>query len=79
MDGTGETLLPGLFDMHVHVQPLDGFLNIASGVASNSRYGTTSTNSSTSRTKWDSGTAIGLLRKAGFIDGRGPFQAPNRS
>jgi hypothetical protein len=34
IDGKGQTLLPGLFDMHVHVQPLDGFLNIASGVTS---------------------------------------------
>src|SRR5207245_2973558 len=34
IDGTGKTLLPGLFDMHAHVQPVDGLLNIASGVTS---------------------------------------------
>src|SRR5207249_9252148 len=34
IDGSGKTLLPGLFDMHVHAQPLDGLLNIASGVTS---------------------------------------------
>src|SRR4051812_7755304 len=34
IDGTGKTILPGLFDMHVHAQAVDGILNIASGVTS---------------------------------------------
>ncbi len=32
IDGTGKTLLPGMFDMHTHNQALDGILHIASGV-----------------------------------------------
>jgi len=77
MDGTGETLLPGLFDMHVHVQPLDGFLNIASGVTSVRDMGNDIDQLKHLQDQWDSGTAIGpRLWKAGFIDGRGPFQAP---
>jgi hypothetical protein len=34
IDGSGKTLLPGLFDMHVHLKNQDGILNLASGVTS---------------------------------------------
>ena len=34
VDATGKTLMPGLWDMHVHVQPGDGLLHMASGVTS---------------------------------------------
>ena len=77
MDGTGQTLLPGLFDMHVHVQPLDGLLNIASGVTSVRDMGNDIDQLKHLQDQWDSGAAVGpRLWKAGFIDGRGPFQAP---
>jgi imidazolonepropionase-like amidohydrolase len=77
MDGTGETLLPGLFDMHVHVQPVDGFLNIASGVTSVRDMGNDIEELKHIEDQWKSGAAIGpRLWKAGLIDGRGPFQAP---
>jgi imidazolonepropionase-like amidohydrolase len=77
INGTGQTLLPGLFDMHVHVQPLDGFLNIASGVTSVRDMGNDIDNLKHLQDQWESGAAIGpRLWKAGFIDGRGPFQAP---
>jgi hypothetical protein len=32
IDGTGKTLLPGLWDMHAHVGANDGLLNLAAGV-----------------------------------------------
>jgi imidazolonepropionase-like amidohydrolase len=77
MDGTGETLLPGLFDMHVHVQPVDGFLNIASGVTSVRDMGNDIEELKHIEDQWKSGAAIGpRVWKAGLIDGRGPFQAP---
>jgi hypothetical protein len=77
IDGTGKTLLPGLFDMHAHAQPLDGFLNIASGVTSVRDMGNDIEELKHLQTQWDSGVAIGpRVWKAGFIDGRGPFQAP---
>jgi len=77
IDGTGKTLLPGLFDMHAHAQPLDGFLNIASGVTSVRDMGNDVEELQHLQTQWDSGVAIGpRVWKAGFIDGRGPFQAP---
>jgi imidazolonepropionase-like amidohydrolase len=77
IDGTGETLLPGLFDMHVHAQALDGFLNIASGVTSVRDMGNDIAELKHLQDQWDTGGAVGpRMWKAGIIDGRGPFQAP---
>jgi len=77
VDGTGKTLLPGLFDMHAHAQPIDGLLNIASGVTSVRDMGNDIDELQHLQTQWDTGIAIGpRVWKAGFIDGRGPFQAP---
>ena len=77
IDGRGKTLLPGLFDMHVHVQALDGLLHIASGVTTARDMGNDIDEIHRVQGQWDSGTAIGPhLWKSGFIDGRGPFQAP---
>jgi imidazolonepropionase-like amidohydrolase len=77
IDGTGKTLLPGLFDMHVHLEPLDGLLHIASGVTSVRDMGNDIDELKHLQDQWDSGVAIGpRVWKAGFIDGRGPFQAP---
>jgi imidazolonepropionase-like amidohydrolase len=77
IDGTGETLLPGLFDMHVHAQALDGLLNIASGVTSVRDMGNDIDELKHLQDQWNSGAAIGpRMWKSGIIDGRGPFQAP---
>jgi hypothetical protein len=77
IDGKGKTLLPGLFDMHVHAQPLDGLLNIASGVTSVRDMGNSIEELQRLEKQWQSGAAIGpRVWKSGFIDGHGPFQAP---
>jgi Amidohydrolase family len=77
IDGTGKTILPGLFDMHAHAQPLDGILNIASGVTTVRDMGNDITELQHLQDQWQNGTAIGpRLWKAGFIDGHSPFQAP---
>jgi hypothetical protein len=77
IDGTGKTLLPGLFDMHAHAQAVDGLLNIASGVTSVRDMGNDIEELKHLQTQWDSGAAIGpRVWKAGFIDGHGQFQAP---
>ena len=77
IDGSGKTLLPGLFDMHVHVQPVDGLLNIASGVTTVRDMGNDIDDLKHLQQQWDSGAAIGPhLFKAGLIDGRDPMQAP---
>jgi amidohydrolase family protein len=77
IDGRGKTLLPGLFDMHAHLQALDGILNIASGVTTARDMGNDIDELKHLQDQWDSGIAIGpRVWKAGFIDGHGPFQAP---
>jgi len=77
IDGKGKTLLPGLFDMHVHVQPVDGILNIASGVTSVRDMGNDIEDVRHLQDQWESGAAIGPhLWKSGIIDGRGPYQVP---
>lgn len=77
VDGKGKTLVPGLFDMHAHLQPLDGLLNIASGVTSARDMGNDIDELARLESQWESGATIGpRVWKAGFIDGPGPFQAP---
>lgn len=77
IDGTGKTILPGLFDMHAHAQALDGMLNIASGVTTVRDMGNDIDELKHLQDQWQAGTAIGpRVWKAGFIDGHSPFQAP---
>ena len=77
IDGRGQTLVPGLFDMHAHLQPRDGLLNIASGITGVRDMGNDIEELKHLQSQWDSGVNIGpRVWKAGFIDGRGPFQAP---
>lgn len=77
IDGAGKTLLPGLFDMHAHVQPIDGLMNIASGVTTVRDMGNDIEALDHLQKSWADGTAIGpRVWKAGLIDGRGPYQAP---
>ncbi len=77
IDGRGKTLLPGLFDMHMHVNAADGLLCIASGVTGARDLGNDEPSVKRLTTQWDSGNAIGpQLWKAGMIDGHGTFQAP---
>jgi cytosine/adenosine deaminase-related metal-dependent hydrolase len=77
IDGADKTLLPGLFDMHAHAQPLDGLLNIASGVTTVRDMGNDIEELGRLQGQWQSGAAIGpRVWKSGFIDGPGPFQAP---
>jgi imidazolonepropionase-like amidohydrolase len=77
LDGAGKTILPGLFDMHVHAQALDGILNIASGVTAVRDMGNDIDELRHLQDQWQSGETIGpSLWKAGFIDSHDPFQAP---
>ncbi len=77
IDGTGKTILPGLFDMHAHAQAGDGILNIASGVTSVRDMGNDIDDLQHLQDRWQNGTAIGpRVWKSGIIDGHGPFQVP---
>jgi imidazolonepropionase-like amidohydrolase len=78
IDGHGKTLLPGLFDMHVHVGGgLDGILHVASGVTSVRDMGNSIETLAQMDEQWRNGTGIGpRVAKAGLIDAPGPYQAP---
>jgi len=78
IEGRGMTLLPGLWDMHVHTSDLSqGILNLASGVTSVRDMGT-STHVLQQYQAWFDNDVIPGPRifKAGIIDGPGPFAAP---
>jgi imidazolonepropionase-like amidohydrolase len=78
IDAAGKALLPGLWDMHVHVSPgEDGMLHIAAGVTGARDLGNDTANVLSLKKKFDEGSLIGPhLVLAGLIDGPGPFQSP---
>ncbi len=79
IDGGGGTLLPGLWDMHVHVSDDDGLLNIAAGVTSVRDLANDTDELEARRKRYDSGVEIGpRVIAAGFMDGPGPYQAPTK-
>jgi hypothetical protein len=79
IDATHKTLLPGLWDMHVHLSPNDGLLNIAAGVTSVRDLANDIDSLGAMQRRFDEGSEIGpRVLKAGFLDGRGPFPGPTK-
>jgi imidazolonepropionase-like amidohydrolase len=79
IDGAGKTLLPGLWDMHAHVAPNDGMMNLAVGVTTVRDLANDTDELEARRTRIDSGEEIGTrIFPAGFIDGPGPYQGPTK-
>lgn len=77
LDASGKTLLPGLWDMHGHLQESDGLLNIAAGVTNARDMGNEHERVSRLRQDFNSGKLIGpRLTLAGFIDKKSPYSAP---
>ena len=77
IDGRGKTLLPGLWDMHVHAGALDGLLHLAAGVTTVRDLGNDTTTILDLRRRWESGEAVGpRLIAAGFLDGPGQYTGP---
>jgi imidazolonepropionase-like amidohydrolase len=78
IDAGGKALLPGLWDMHVHISPgPDGMLHIAAGVTSARDMGNDTGTVLGLKKKFDEGTEIGpRLVLAGMMDSPGPFQVP---
>jgi imidazolonepropionase-like amidohydrolase len=78
-DATGQTLMPGLWDMHVHLAPNDGMLHMAAGVTSVRDLANDIDQLGAMQRRFDDGTEIGpRVLKAGFIDGRGPYAGPTK-
>ena len=79
IDAAGKTLMPGLWDMHVHIATGDGLLYMACGVTSIRDMANDTDFLMQMRSRFDAGTEIGpRIVMAGFIDGRGPYQGPSK-
>ena len=76
IDGTGKTLLPGLFDMHGHVWPDQGLLHLAAGVTTVRDMGNVNTALLPLKARFDSGSELGpRIVPLGFIEGKSPFSS----
>jgi len=76
-DGTGHMLLPGLWDMHMHLDADTAFLDIATGVTTIRDLGNSIEQLGKLRKDIEEGKQIGpRVVLAGFIDGPGPFEGP---
>ncbi|MDH3924860.1 MAG: amidohydrolase family protein, partial [Xanthomonadales bacterium] len=74
IEGSGKTLIPGLWDMHGHFSLSDGILNIAGGITSVRDIGGEHESVMQMTAKIDSGQVIGpTTYRAGFMDRAGPF------
>lgn len=79
IDATNKTLMPGLWDMHVHLSPNDGLLHLSCGVTSVRDLGNDIDQLGKMRARYDNGTEIGpRVLMAGLIDGRGPYAGPTK-
>ncbi len=69
VDGTGKTLIPGLWDMHGHLSKNNGILNIANGVTSVRDMGNEHDNIMEIQALFDSNKVLGSrVYRAGFMD-----------
>ena len=77
IEGEGKTLLPGLFDNHVHISRSDGLMHLAAGVTS-VRDMANSRELLDMRKEFDNNTVMGprVVTLAGFIDQKGPYAGP---
>ncbi len=79
LDAGGKALLPGLWDMHVHMGPTDGMLHMAAGVTSVRDLANDNDALLQMKRNIDNGTAIGpRITMRGFMDGRGPYTGPTK-
>jgi imidazolonepropionase-like amidohydrolase len=77
IDGQGQVLTPGLWDMHTHLSLADGLLQIAAGVTTVRDLGNEPERLQEVRNAFDSGEVIGPRSfAAGFIDRKSPYSAP---
>jgi hypothetical protein len=78
IDGSGQTLMPGLWDMHSHHSLDDGVMNVAGGVTSVRNLGATHERIMEQVEKFESGQVIGPRTWRGaMIDQVGPYANRN--
>jgi len=74
IDGTGKSLMPGMWDMHGHFSLGDGLMNIAGGITNVRDIGNVHEKIILAVEKYNSGEVIGPnTYLAGFIDKSGPY------
>jgi imidazolonepropionase-like amidohydrolase len=80
IDAKGKLVMPGLWDMHVHIGRSDGLLHLGAGVTSVRDLANNSTELIETKRKFDSAELVGprIPMIAGFIDGPGPYAGPSR-
>jgi imidazolonepropionase-like amidohydrolase len=79
IEAAGKTLIPGLWDMHAHVSPNDGMLNLAAGVTTVRDLANDTDELLARRKRIEEGTELGTrIVMAGFMDGPGPYQGPTK-
>lgn len=79
IDAGGKTVLPGLWDMHVHSTVDDGPMHVANGITTVRDLGSDVEAALARKASWDAGTELGPhMLLAGFVDGRGPKQGPTK-
>jgi imidazolonepropionase-like amidohydrolase len=77
IDGRGKTLLPGLWDMHQHLDADNAYLDLAAGITTARDLGNPIDDLTDLRKQIEGGTQIGpRIVPAGFIDGPGPYEGP---
>lgn len=77
IDAQGKVLIPGLWDMHVHLSDGDGVLDLAMGVTSVRDLGNDAPSLDARVARFDAGAEIGpRVLRAGLIDGPGELAAP---
>lgn len=79
IDARGKTLMPGLWDMHVHIGPNDGLMHVAAGVTSVRDMANDTEALFALKSKIEAGEEIGpRILMAGIMDGRGPYAGPTK-
>jgi hypothetical protein len=72
VDLAGKAVLPGLWDMHAHLESGDGVLDVASGVTTVRDVGNHPDSLDDFKERFDAGTAVGPhVLRAGLVEGRG--------
>ena len=78
IDGAGGTLVPGMYEMHAHLDQDDAMLNLLAGITTVRDMGNDNAVLDTLVQRIDAGEVAGPhVVRSGFIEGKSPFSANN--